>query len=210
MHDITLLVAVTALALWPPLFLVIYLIYQRRKRKSHLHKLSGEEMEDVSTKDLVTRALKRLGCQPNENEDGHICFKYQGDDFYIAAEDNHRFIMLWNPWWATISADNDALPYMKEGINAVNASSVITTVYTMGEDEKEVGLHSRCHMVLSPSEEEFDEVLQALLEQFFATHEIIKETIQQLCAAPTENEKQERVKVKGFTYTQKEKTEPLA
>ena len=34
--------------------------------------------------------------------------------------------------------------------------------------------------------------------------------IQQLCAAPTENEKQERVKVKGFSYTQKEKTEQIA
>ncbi len=210
MHDITLLIAVIALALWPPLFLVIYLLYLHRKKNAHLRDLTKNELENISTQELVTRTLKRLGCQPTVNEDGHICFKYQGDDFYIAAEEDHRFIMIWNPWWATISADNDALPYMKEGINAVNANSLVTTVYTMGEDEKEVGLHSRCHTVFTPYEGELDEVLQALLEQFFTTHEVIKETIQQLCAAPTENEKQERVKVKGFSYTQKEKTEQIA
>lgn len=210
MHDITLLIAVIALALWPPLFLIIYLLYLHRKKNAHLRDLTKNELENISTQELVTRTLKRLGCQPIVNEDGHICFKYQGDDFYIAAEEDHRFIMIWNPWWATISADNDALPYMKEGINAVNANSLVTTVYTMGEDEKEVGLHSRCHTVFTPYEGELDEVLQALLEQFFTTHEVIKETIQQLCAAPTENEKQERVKVKGFSYTQKEKTEQIA
>ena len=58
--------------------------------------------------------LKKIGCQPETNEEGHIVFKYQGDDFYIAVEDEARFIMIWNPWWASISIENPALPYLKE------------------------------------------------------------------------------------------------
>ena len=50
----------------------------------------------------------------------YTSFKYQGDDFYIAVEDEARFIMIWNPWWASISMDNPALPYLKEIVNLVN------------------------------------------------------------------------------------------
>ena len=78
------------------------------------------------------------------NEEGHIVFKYQGDDFYIAVEDEARFIMIWNPWWASISVDNPALPYLKEIVNLVNVDSLVTTVFTADEDEKNVGLHSKC------------------------------------------------------------------
>lgn len=44
MHDITLLIAVIALALWPPLFLVIYLLYLHRKKNAHLRDLTKNEL----------------------------------------------------------------------------------------------------------------------------------------------------------------------
>ena len=61
------------------------------------------------------------------------------DDFYIAVEDEARFIMIWNPWWASISVDNPALPYLKEIVNLVNVDSLVTTVFTADEDEKKRG-----------------------------------------------------------------------
>lgn len=107
-----------------------------------------EETEEMTTSALVMSILQQLGCQPEVNEENHISFKYQGDDFLVAAEDGLRLIIVWNPWWASISIDNQALPYLKEIINAVNMNSLVTTVYALDEDEKTLGIHSKCHMFL--------------------------------------------------------------
>lgn len=101
--------------------------------------MTKEDLEDIGTEELVIAVLKKIGCQPETNEEGHIVFKYQGDDFYIAVEDEARFIMIWNPWWASISMDNPALPYLKEIVNLVNVDSLVTTVFTADEDEKTWG-----------------------------------------------------------------------
>ena len=57
---------------------------------------------------------------------------------------------IWNPWWASISVDNPALPYLKEIVNLVHVDSLVTPVFTADEDEKNVGLHSKCHTVFTP------------------------------------------------------------
>ena len=75
--------------------------------------------------------------------------------------------MIWNPWWASISMDNPALPYLKEIVNLVNVDSLVTTVFTADEDEKNVGLHSKCHTVFTPKEGQLDEYLKAMLDHFF-------------------------------------------
>ena len=143
---------------------------------------------------------------PGFNPDPSICRK--GDDFYIAVEDEARFIMIWNPWWASISIENPALPYLKEIVNLVNVESLVTTIYTADEDEKNVGLHSKCHTLFTPKEGPLDEYLKAMLDHFFITHDSIKENLQQLSNAASESDKQERVKVKGFA-AYKDNSTPL-
>ena len=126
MTDLTILIAVIALALWPLAFLVLRIRHERKKRRDRLDRMTKEDLEDIGTEELVIAVLKKIGCQPETNEEGHIVFKYQGDDFYIAVEDEARFIMIWNPWWASISMDNPALPYLKEIVNLVNVDSLVT------------------------------------------------------------------------------------
>ena len=198
--DITILIAVIALALWPVILFVIKFMHERRLRLEHLEKMTQEELDDVKTSDMVISVLKKIGCQPEVNEEGHISFKYQGDDFYITAEDESRYIMIWNPWWGTISADNPALPYLKEFVNLANVNSLVTTVCLMDEDEKSFGLHSRCHTFFTPAEGELDEHLKMLLDLFFDTHKVIKEYMEQLgkAEAETEEKDKERITVKGF------------
>ena len=175
MTDLTILIAVIALALWPLAFLVLRIRHERKKRRDRLDRMTKEDLEDIGTEELVIAVLKKIGCQPETNEEGHIVFKYQGDDFYIAVEDEARFIMIWNPWWASISVDNPALPYLKEIVNLVNVDSLVTTVFTADEDEKNVGLHSKCHTVFTPKEGQLDEYLKAMLDHFFVTHDAIKQ-----------------------------------
>ena len=99
MTDLTILIAVIALALWPLTFLLLRIRHERKKRRDHLDRMTKEDLEEIGTEELVIAVLKKIGCQPETNEEGHIVFKYQGDDFYIAVEDEARFIMIWNPWW---------------------------------------------------------------------------------------------------------------
>ena len=127
--DITLLIAVIALALWPVILFAMRFLRERQKRLEHIERMTKDELDDITTRDLVISVLKKIGCQPDINAEGHITFKYQGDDFYIAAEEENRFIMIWNPWWGSINADNEALPYLKEIINLVNVNSLVTTVF---------------------------------------------------------------------------------
>ena len=112
--EITLLIAVIALALWPVVLFALRFLRERQKRLEYIERMTKDEQDEVTTKDLVISVLKKIGCQPKVNEENHITFKYQGDDFYIAAEEENRFIMIWNPWWGSINADNEALPYLKE------------------------------------------------------------------------------------------------
>ncbi len=207
--DITILIAVIALALWPIILFLTRAMNERRKRMEHLDRMTKDELDGISTRQLVTGILKKIGCQPEVNEEGHVIFKYQGDDFYIATEEENRFIMIWNPWWGSIDTNNKVLPVLKEIINLVNVNSLITTVYMDDEDGKTIGLHSRCHTYFTPNEGELEEHLRMLLDLFFDTHNAIKENLNQLGnATVAEEEKKERVKVKGFS-AYKENTIPI-
>lgn len=208
-NEITLLIAVIALALWPVVLFTLRYLTTRRKRLEHITRLTKDELNEISTKDLVINTLKEIGCQPEINEDDQICFKYQGDDFYIVAEEENRFIMIWNPWWGCINTDNDALPILKEIINLTNVKSIVTTVHMMDEDGKTIGLHSHCHTYFSPNEGGLEEHLRMLLDCFFDVHNSIKENMNQIGTEEiNEEEKKERVKVKGFA-AYKENTVPL-
>ena len=176
--DITILIAVIALTMWPVVLLVLKTMNIRKKRLEHLERMTKTELESISTQELVISVLKKIGCQPEINNEGHVTFKYQGDDFYIAAEEENRFIMIWNPWWGSINTDNEAFPYLKEIINLVNVNSLVTTVFMVDEDEKTVGIHSHCHTFFSPNEGELEDHLKMLLDYFFDTHNAIKENIQ--------------------------------
>ena len=87
MTDLTILIAVIALALWPLPFLLLRIRHERKKRRDHLDRMTKVDLGEIKTEKLVIAVLKKIGCQPETNEEGHIVFKYQGDDFYIAVED---------------------------------------------------------------------------------------------------------------------------
>lgn len=209
--DITLLIAVIALAMWPVVLFVLRFLHERRKKLECIERMTLDELDDITTKQLVISVLKKIGCQPQENEEGNIAFKYQGDDFYIAAEEENRFIMIWNPWWGSISAENEALPYLKEIINIVNINSLVTTVTMVDEDdEKSIGIHSRCHTYFSPNEGELEDHLKMLLDMFFDAHNAIKDNLNQLGAAAataTAEVQKDRVKIKGFAAYKENTTE---
>ena len=59
--DITVLIAVIALALWPIVLFLLRFIHERRKRMEHLDQMTKDELDEISTKDLVINILKKIG-----------------------------------------------------------------------------------------------------------------------------------------------------
>lgn len=64
MTDLTILIAVIALALWPLAFLVLRIRHERKKRRDRLDRMTKEDLEDIGTEELVIAVLKKIGCQP--------------------------------------------------------------------------------------------------------------------------------------------------
>lgn len=210
MTDLTILIAVIALALWPIVFLISRILHERNKRAKPSGDTASAETEEVTeemtTSALIMSILQQLGCQPEVNEENHISFKYQGDDFLVAAEDGLRLIIVWNPWWASISIDNQALPYLKEIINAVNMNSLVTTVYALDEDEKH--LVSTVNVICSSlPKKRSRKKFHRPAGQFFTTHNTIKENLKQLGNGMPDMEKKERVRIKGFAAYKDNSTE---
>lgn len=81
-------------------------------------------------------------------------------------------------------------------------NSLVTTVYALDEDEKTFGIHSKCHMLFAPEEEEPEKSFTDLLDSFFTTHNTIKENLKQLGNGMPDMEKKERVRIKGFCCLQ--------
>lgn len=210
--DITIMIAVVALALWPAI--IVYISWKREKKiiSSIKNEPSPAPQAKPSTEELVISTLKKMGCNPEKNEDGNIGFMYQGDDFYLSLQEDVPFVMIWYPWWGTINTDNPVLPYLKEIINAVNISSFITTVFMAeNEGDKEIGIHSHCHTFFTESALEPEEHLKLILDSFFDTRNAIKENIDKLGSAISEEDedtKKERVIVKGFS-AYKENSKPI-
>ena len=68
MTDLTILIAVIALALWPLAFLVLRIRHERKKRRDRLDRMTKEDLEDIGTEELVIAVLIKIGCQPETNE----------------------------------------------------------------------------------------------------------------------------------------------
>ena len=210
--DITIMIAVLALALWPAI--IVYISWKREKKI--ISSIKNEKPKVLqakpSTEELVISTLKKMGCNPEKNEDGNIGFMYQGDDFYLSLQEDVPFVMIWYPWWGTINTDNPVLPYLKEIINAVNISSFITTVFMAeNEGDKEIGIHSHCHTFFTENALEPEGRLKLILDSFFDTRNAIKENIDKLGSAISEEDedsKKERVIVKGFS-AYKENSKPI-
>ena len=75
------------------------------------------DAEDNKTRNLVIKTLKEIGCQPEVNDEDDICFKYQGEDFFIDADNRVPFITLWKIFGVPLTID---VNIMKEAINQTN------------------------------------------------------------------------------------------
>ena len=94
--------------------------------------------EDNKTRNLVINTLKEIGCQPEVDDKDRICFKYQGEEFFIDADNDYLFVTLWDTWWLCVDLDNANVEHLKEAINLNNIRNIVSTVYSIDEDNENI------------------------------------------------------------------------
>ena len=93
----------------------------------------------MKTRDLVIETLKKIGCQPEVDDKDNICFKYQGESMYVSADNNFKFVTIWDPWWIVMDLKDQDANLLKEAINMVNLSAdclVDAISFIKGVDEE--------------------------------------------------------------------------
>ncbi len=165
-----------------------------------LKKEKKEENDDskLTRIELVVAVLKRIGCQP-EFEDDQITFTYKEQVFTIDAGNEYLFIKIWRIWGSRAHLDSN-ITLLKEAINITNRVTLTTIVYTTDEEENLLGIHFGISIPFTHQIPDIDNCLRAILDNSFETEEKLREEFASLIAAPsTKSENSKRVRIKGFS-----------
>ena len=75
MTDLTILIAVIALALWPLTFLLLRIRHERKKRRDHLDRMTKEDLEELIV--ILKRGM------PKKQQDGSVLYEPSADSAEI-------------------------------------------------------------------------------------------------------------------------------
>ena len=122
-----------------------------------------------ATKDLAYSLLHKLGCAPEETEDGRIRFEFQGITFLMEAVNDCLFVNLIWPWCRSFSIfDIDEFARVRKVVNEININSSCSVFYIPNPESDEVAVHIKKHLLLTPQIPNIEEYLKVMFRSFFA------------------------------------------
>lgn len=128
-----------------------------------------EQQEQTKTKELLFGVLTRIGCQPDEMEDGRIRFDYQGITFLMEAVNECLFVNLIWPWCYSFSKfDIDEFSRVRQVVNEINAHGTASVFYSIS-DSDEVVIHIKKHFIMVPQIPDLEGYFKLMLDIFFRT-----------------------------------------
>lgn len=140
--------------------------------REDMNKSEGEnEMENIKpeTKELTYSILRKIGCDPEETEEGRIRFDYQGITFLMEAVDECLFVNLIWPWCHSFSKfDIDEFARVRQVVNDMNTRGTVSVFYGI-TDSDDVALHIKKHFILVPQIPDTEGYLKIILDSFFRT-----------------------------------------
>ena len=132
---------------------------------------------NIGTRDLFLSTLTKIGCQyqfSDEEGDDRIFFAYQGEHFFVNAQNNLRYIQIFDtPWGHVELYDVDDFARLKKAINGSNLNNSVITIYTIDEDAKSVDVHSKSTILVIPQIPEIEDYLRLELNEFFGAHRYV-------------------------------------
>ena len=132
------------------------------------------------TRDLFLDVLTKIGCQYQlgEGEDNRIFFAYQGEHFFADTSNDILFVHIWDTFWERVELYNiDEVSRLKRAINTSNMKTVVTTVYTIDEEGKNLDVHSKVIIPFLPQIPHLEEYLSAELNDFFRAHQFVRDEL---------------------------------
>ena len=130
-----------------------------------------------ATKDLAYSLLHRLGCAPEETEDGRIRLEFQGITFLMEAVNDCLFVNLIWPWCHSFSIfDIDEFARVRKVVNEINTNSSCSVFYIPNPESDDVAVHIKKHLLLTPQIPNIEEYMKVMFRSFFvAQRELVTE-----------------------------------
>ena len=154
-------------------FLLFWSLIMKKKRptgEDDRIKLANEEAAvPMATKRFVMDILKRIKCEPEEDENGIICFNYQAESFIAIARQESAFVTISNVWWYRLptSCDVEEFARLQKVINETNKDEVYTVFYTIAKESNEIVLHTKRNGIFIPQIPDIESYLISILNGFF-------------------------------------------
>lgn len=144
---------------------------------SEMDKNELPKEEKPATKDLAYSLLHKLGCAPEETEDGRIRFEFQGITFLMEAVNDCLFVNLIWPWCHSFSIfDIDEFSRVRKVVNEININSSCSVFYIPNPESDEVAVHIKKHLLLTPQIPNIEEYMKVIFRSFFvAQRELVTE-----------------------------------
>ena len=121
------------------------------------------------TKDLAYSLLHKLGCAPEEAEDGRIRFEFQGITFLMEAVNDCLFVNIIWPWCHSFSIfDIDEYARVLKVVNEINKNSSCSVFYIPNPESDEVAVHIKKHLLLTPQIPNIEEYMKVMFRVLFA------------------------------------------
>ena len=96
-----------------------------------------------------------------------------------------------------IGTQEEIVEHLKEAINLNNIRNIVSTVYSIDEDNKQMGVHCKAVILFVPSIINIGDYLKIVLDDCFKAHDLLKEQFIRLNFKQEKHESP-RVVVKGF------------
>ena len=158
-------------------FVVTLCVYSWEKwqnnKKQETLVANRDTQEEVNTQDLFIETLTRIGCKYNvdEESDRRIHFDYQGEHFFVDINTNSSFVHLFDTFWLEVELyKTDEVSRLRKAINTANQSELVTTLFTIDDDEKSMYVHSHYSFIFRKNIPDLDDYLKAILYSFFEVH----------------------------------------
>ena len=126
------------------------------------------DLQQLNTKELVIDTLKKIGCKPEEDEDGSLRFYYQEGHFLIIfsdAPDWIRIILLF--WHEFPTSDIDQFSRIRKAVNEANSIESCNVFYVVNKETGTVYLHSSMDLFFVPQIPRLDDYLRTILSILF-------------------------------------------
>lgn len=138
--------------------------------------MENKDMEETKgTRDLFLETLTNIGCQYEiDPEDDDIRFGYQGEYFVVRANNENRYIQIYDTHWAHVELyDVDEFTRLKKAINDSNINNSVITIYTINEAGSNVDVHCKSTILFIPQIPELENYLRLELNEYFRVHQFI-------------------------------------